>query len=90
MEERTDEMMEYITFEVKTKEGKTIEMAIVDEFQYEHKQYIAASVIDGDTITEGKYIYRYIGKTDDFTVQQINDPKEFERIAAAYLELEAE
>ena len=76
---------EYVTFHVTTKDGKDVEMAVVDEFDIENRHYVVSSVVEDDTINvDGQYIYRCHVKGDDFTVEPISDPKEFERVARAY------
>jgi hypothetical protein len=79
---------EYVTFHVTTKDGKDVEMAVVDEFDIENRHYVVSSVVEDDTIkVDGQYIYRCHVKDDDFTVEPISDPKEFERVARAYSEM---
>ena len=76
---------EYVTLQVTTKDGKDVEMAVVDEFDIENRHYVVSSVVEDDTIkVDGQYIYRCHVKGDDFTVEPISDPKEFERVARAY------
>lgn len=79
---------EYVTFQVTAKDGREVEMAVVDEFDIENRHYVVSSVVEDDVIkTEEQYIYRCHVKDDDFTVEPITDPKEFERIARAYTEM---
>lgn len=80
---------EYVTFHVTSKEGTDIEMAVVDEFEYNHKQYVVGAVVEGDTILEdGLYIYRSIINGDDFTVEKIEKEDEYRKVAEAYMEME--
>ena len=80
---------EYVTFHVTSKEGTDVEMAVVDEFEYDHKQYVVGAVVEGDTILEdGLYIYRSIIKGDDFTVEKIEKEDEYRKVAEAYMEME--
>ena len=80
---------EYVTFETTTKDGTSIEMAVVDEFEYKKQHYVAAAVINDDMINEDElYIYRSILSEDDFSVEQITDLKEYEEIANAYLDMQ--
>lgn len=82
-----DEFKEYITFTTTTKTGEEIELAVVDEFEFERKTYVVAALVEDDTIDEGSmFIYRSIIKEDDFTVEKIEDAAEYERISEAYLE----
>lgn len=82
-------VQEYVTFETTTKDGTSIEMAVVDEFEYKKQHYVAAAVINDDMINEDElYIYRSILSEDDFSVEQITDLKEYEEIANAYLDIQ--
>ena len=66
---------EYVTFHV-------------DEFDIENRHYVVSSVVENDEIrTDGQYIYQCHIKDDDFTVEPILDPKEFERVSRAYMKL---
>lgn len=79
---------EYITFETTAKDGTVLEMAVVDEFEYERKHYVAAAVIVDDAINEDElYIYRSVISDDDFSVEPIMDLEEYEKIADAYLKM---
>ena len=81
-------VQEYVTFETTTKDGTSIEMAVVDEFEYKKQHYVAAAVINDDMINEDElYIYRSILSEDDFSAEQITDLKEYEEIANAYLDM---
>ena len=83
------EFQEYITFHVTAKDGSDIEMAVMDEFEYDHKQYVVGAVVEGDTILEdGLYIYRSIIEGDDFKVEKIEKESEYKKIAEAYMEME--
>ena len=82
-------VQEYVTFETTTKDGTSIEMAVVDEFEYKKQHYVAAAVINDDMINEDElYIYRSILGEDDFSAEQITDLKEYEEIANAYLDMQ--
>ena len=82
-------VQEYVTFETTTKDGASIEMAVVDEFEYKKQHYVAAAVINDDMINEDElYIYRSILGEDDFSAEQITDLKEYEEIANAYLDMQ--
>ena len=82
-------VQEYVTFETTTQDGTSIEMAVVDEFEYKKQHYVAAAVINDDMINEDElYIYRSILSEDDFSVEQITDLKEYEEIANAYLDMQ--
>ena len=84
-----NELREYAIFTVKTKDGSEVEMAVVDEFEFEKKHYVVGALIENDTISgEGRYIYKLIDKGDDFTVEKIRREFEYNRIAEAYMSME--
>lgn len=83
-----NEMQEYATFTTTTKEGKEIEMAVVDEFEYERKHYVVGAIIENETINEdGMYIYRSVINGEDFTVEKIDSEAEYMKVAKAYMEM---
>ncbi len=83
------EYNEYVTFHVTSKDGADIEMAVVDEFDFENKHYVVGAVVENDEINdEGRYIYRCVMKDDEFTVQKITRAFEYNRIAEAYMQME--
>lgn len=85
----TEEFQEYVTFTTTNKDGEEIEMAVIDEFEFQHRNYVVGAVIEDDTINEdGLYIYRAVVGADDFTVEKITDAEEYEKAAEAYLEME--
>lgn len=80
---------EYITFHVTAQDGSDVEMAVVDEFDYDHKHYVVGAVVKDDVIDEeGQYIYRCKVQGDDFTAEKITDVKEYEAVVKAYIEME--
>ncbi len=80
---------EYITFHVTSKDGADVEMAVVDEFDFENKHYVVGALVEDDTINEdGLYIYRSVIEGDDFKVEKIAREFEYNRIAKAYMEME--
>lgn len=81
---------EYVVFTDKTASGQEIELAVVEEFEYERKYYVACSLVENDEIDETNvFIYRMKLKgTDDYYFEKITDPKEFEKVSNAYLEME--
>ena len=83
------EFNEYVTFNVTAKDGATVEMAVVDEFDFEDKHYVVGAVIKDDTILEdGQYIYECIIEGDDFKVEQIKKEFDYNRITNAYMHME--
>lgn len=82
------EFQEYVTFTVTSKEGAEIEMAVMDEFEFEKKNYVVGAVIEEDHIKEeGMYIYCASVKDEELIVEKITDPKEYEKIAKAYMNM---
>lgn len=83
------EFDEYITFTVTAKDGSEVEMAVMDEFDFEGKHYVVGAVIKDDTIhDDGRYIYESIVKGDEFTVEKIKREFDYKRIAQAYMEMD--
>jgi hypothetical protein len=82
------EIGEYVTFHVTARDGRDVEMAVVDEFDIENRHYVVGSVVEDDEIkADGQYIHRCHIEDDDFTVEPILDPKEFDRVSRAYMKL---
>lgn len=80
---------EYLTFHITAKDGSDVEMAVVDEFDFENKHYVVGAVVKDDTIMDdGRYIYESIVNGDDFTVEKIKREFDYNRIAKAYMEME--
>ena len=83
------EFDEYITFHVTTKDGTEVEMAVMDEFDFEENHYVVGALVEDDTISEdGRYIYRSVIDGDNFTVEKIKRDFDYNRIAKAYMEME--
>ena len=85
------EYNEYVTFTVTTKTGDTVEMAVVDEFDFENKHYVVSALIkDDEIVDEGRYIYKLVMKDGDeeFKVEKIAREFEYNRIAEAYMNME--
>lgn len=83
----SQEMQEYVTFSVTTKDGKEVEMAVVDEFEYEKKHYVVGAVIENDVVKEdGLYIYRSVFKGDELLAEKI-PAADYQRIAEAYIQM---
>ena len=45
-----NEYREYATFHITAKDGSDVEMAVVDEFDFEDKHYVVGAVVKDDTI----------------------------------------
>lgn len=82
---------EYITFQVTAKDGSEVEMAVMDEFDFEGDHYVVGAAIKDDTIDdEGRYIYKSVISGDTFTVEKIKREFDYKRIAEAYMSMEEE
>ena len=55
-----EEFDEYIIFTVTDKDGNEVEMAVVDEFEYDHKEYVAAAQVEGDELIEDGDMANYV------------------------------
>ncbi len=83
-----EEYQNYATFTVTTMQGETAELAVLDEFELDHKTYVAAArVVDDEIDDEGVFLYRFHKTQDGFTTEKITDPDEYERVVHAYMEL---
>ncbi len=83
-----EEIKEYNTFVTTNKEGEEIEMAVMDEFEYEHKNYVVGALIEDNTINEeGLFIFRVKEISDEIKVEKINNQEEYQKIAQAYMEM---
>lgn len=84
-----EEFKEYATFTTTNKDGQEIEMAVMDEFEFEHKNYVVGALIEDNTINEnGLFIFRVKELGDDIKVEKILNPTEYQKIAHAYMEME--
>lgn len=84
-----DEYNEYVTFTVTDKDGNEVELAVVDEFEFDHEEYVAAAVVEDDTIVEdGTYIYKVPKDSEEFQVGKITDAEKYAKVAEAYLNMD--
>lgn len=84
-----EEFKEYATFITTNKDGNEIEMAIMDEFEFEHKNYVVGALIEDNTINEeGLFIFRVKEMGEDIKVEKISSQTDYQRIAQAYMEME--
>lgn len=84
-----EEFKEYSTFTTTNKEGNEIEMAVMDEFEFERKHYVVGALIEDNTINEeGLFIFRVKEMGDDIKVEKILNQTEYQKIAQAYMEME--
>ena len=79
-------MDQYVVFTIETQAGETVEMAVLEEFEFEGKEYVAAGLIDGDTIQEGIYIYK-VKDSEEFAVEKLRNKFEYDKVSKAYLEM---
>ena len=88
---QTEEYGEYVVFQTTAKDGSELEMAVVDEFDFEGRHYVVGALVEGDGIAEeGRYIYRSVINGDDFTVEKIRNQIDYEKIARAYMKMAEE
>ena len=82
-----EEMVEYDTFTYELN-GKTMEWAIVEEFEYEEKTYIVCQEVVGDTLSdEGLYLFEGVSEGEEITVRNIDSEEEYNRVVDAYCEM---
>ena len=83
------EFEEYITFHVTARDGSDVEMAVVDEFDFENEHYVVGAVVKDDTIDdEGRYIYKSVIQGDSFAVEKIKREFDYKKIAEAYMNMD--
>ena len=84
-----EEMREYATFTTTNKDGNEIEMAVIDEFEFEHKNYVVGALIEEDTVKEdGLFIFKVKEAKEEILVEKIASQTEYQKIAEAYMEME--
>ena len=84
-----EEVKEYTIFTTTNKEGQEIEMAVMDEFEFEHKIYVVGALIEEDIINEdGLFIFKVKEMGEEIKVEKISNPTEYQKIAQAYMEME--
>ncbi len=78
-------MEEYEIISIPVSDGTEKEFAIMNTFQVGDKNYVAVSLVEGEEIQDGVYIYRYTDAEDgDMIVEQIATPAEQKRAEKAY------
>lgn len=91
MGNENNEYSEYVTFHVTAKDGSDVEMAVMDEFDFENEHYVVGAVIKDDTIVDdGRYIYRSVIDGEDFKVEKIKREFDYNRITQAYMNMDEE
>ncbi len=84
-----EELKEYATFITTNKDGNEIEMAVMDEFEFEHKNYVVGALIEDDTIKDdGLFIFKVKEAGEEIKVEKITDAAAYQKIAQAYMEME--
>ena len=84
---KDEEMVEYETFTYDLN-GKTMEWAIVEEFEFEEKTYIVCQEVLGDTLSdEGLYLFEGVSEGEEITVRNIDSEEEYNRVVDAYCKL---
>jgi hypothetical protein len=86
-----EEMVEYDTFTYELN-GKTMEWAIIEEFDFEEKTYIVCQEVLGDTLSdEGLYLFESVENVgEEITVKNIETEEEYNRVVDAYCALTEE
>ena len=84
-----EEMVEYDTFTYDLN-GKVMEWAITDEFEFEGKKYIVCAEVLGDALSEeGLYLFEKVEDDgEEITVKNIDSEEEYDRAVDAYCALE--
>ena len=84
-----EELKEYATFVTTNRDGNEIEMAVIDEFEFEHKNYVVGALIENETVNEdGLFIFKLKEAGDEIKVEKITSQVEYQKIAQAYMEMD--
>ena len=84
---KNEDMVEYETFTYELN-GKTMEWAITEEFEFEGKTYIVCAEVVGDELSdEGLYLFEGISEGEEITVRNIDSEEEYNRVVDAYCKL---
>ena len=84
-----EELKEYATFVTTNRDGNEIEMAVTDEFEFEHKNYVVGALIENDTVNEdGLFIFKLKEAGDEIKVEKITSQVDYQKIAQAYMEMD--
>lgn len=81
-----NEFEEYVTFMVELSAGEEVEMAVLLEFEFENKEYVAAGRIENDEIQEGIYLFK-VKDGEEFAVEKLRNKFEYDKVSRAYLEM---
>ena len=84
-----EETKELYTFTTTAKDGSLLEMAVVDEFEYKNKNYVAACRVENDTVLDdGCFIFRCRLQQEEAVFEKISNAIEYQEIAEAYMAME--
>jgi len=84
----SNETESYVTFNVETSLGETVELAVLSEFEFEGKFYVAAALVEGDEINaDGVYIYKVKDNSEEFEVEKLRNKFEYDKVSRAYMEM---
>lgn len=79
-----EQLLEFDTFNLELN-GKDIEFAITEEFDFEGKHYILCGEVTGDEINDEEvYLFRAVMEDTEITVESIETEEEYDRIVEAY------
>ena len=86
----SEQLLEFDTFHLELN-GKDIEFAITEEFDFEGKHYILCGEVTGDEINDEEvYLFRAVVEAEEITVESIDSEEEYDRIVEAYYEMNVE
>lgn len=81
--------MEYDVIRIPVSDGTEREFAIMNTFQVEGRDYIAVSLVEGDEIREGVFLYRSQAVSEgELVVEQITSEEEYDEVVKAFEMLE--
>ena len=84
-----EELKEYATFVTTNRDGNEIEMAVIDEFEFEHKNYVVGALMENETVNEdGLFIFKLKEAGDEIKVEKITSQVDYQKIAQAYMEMD--
>lgn len=84
-------MQEYDVITIAISDGSEKEFAIMDTFMVEDQKYIAVSLVLGDEIQDGVYLYRCQETAEgEIIADQIADLEEYDKVSAFYVAMEEE
>ena len=85
-----EQLLEFDTFNLELN-GKEIEFAITEEFDFEGKHYILCGEVNEDEINDEEvYLFRAVMEENEITVESIETEEEYDRIVEAYYEMNVE